>query len=228
MKTMKKWLGLLGSLALVIGTTPSMPVIQAAPNASVDRATNVDNLMLDQNGIYDSGGTLRFSLGSTTSFTGNFTVSGNETISAGSDLVFGSASTAVSTTTTSGSSQGSIFTAYLGGSTAASEGSVLIATTTNSNNSVTVVVAPATNFLSSVVGIAAAAASTGSVVNVYDTGWVLALTTGTVNPGDTLTTSSLSAGYLATFSGVNSTNTVVGIALGPGASGGGTTKIKIK
>jgi hypothetical protein len=152
-----------------------------------------------------------------------------------SDLVLGSLTTAVSTTTTSGTSQGTIFTAYLkdGGATvgtiAAVEGSVLCSTTasTNAGDYVTVVVCPATLDFTGWVGIAAAAASTGSVVNVYDSGWVLARTTGTVVAGDVLVTTGSVAGYLWRDT-TPTTGADVGVAMGPGNAAGGLTRIRLR
>lgn len=150
----------------------------------------------------------------------------NIIITGPNDISFGSPVTAVSSTTSSGSSQGMFFTAYLGGSTAALEGSVLIATTQVSGQGLTVVVAPAVSNQTNWVGVALAAVSTGSVVNIFDEGWALALTTGTVNPGDMLKTSSLSAGYLDATT--TSTHSIVGIALGAGTAAGATTKVRLR
>lgn len=211
MNLFKKYVFILPLVAVI--------AIAIARSATVDSGTNVTNLVIDGTGIYDTNGTLRW-----TPLTGYY--SGNFGIAAASDLIYGSTSTAVSSTTTSGSSQGAVYTAYLGGVTAALEGSVLIATTQVAGQGLTVSVAAAATDQPSVIGVAAAAASTGSIVNVYDSGWVLCLTTGTVNPGDRLVTSSISAGYSA--AATTSTNTVVGVALGAGPTGGGTTKVKLR
>lgn len=133
------------------------------------------------------------------------------TVPAG-NIQFGSQTTAISSATTT-SGQGTVFTAFLASgawAVAAAQGSVLIATTTQ-NNLITVAVAPALGNQSMVVGIATAAASTGTVVSAYCNGWPLALSTGAINPGDTLMTAANGAGYL--IATTYSTNPIVGIAL---------------
>lgn len=151
------------------------------------------------------------------------------------DFIRGSLTTAVSTTNTSGSGLGTIFTAYLKdggagvGTIAAVEGSVLCSTTASAlaGNNVTVVVCPATGDFTAWIGIAAAAASTGSVVNVYDSGWVLALTTGPVTAGDVLITTTGAQGYLG-FDNTPTTGADVAVALGPGPVGGGLTRVRLR
>lgn len=130
-----------------------------------------------------------------------------------------------STFTTSGNSFGNIVPVYLTGSIAAVEGSVLVATTPVAGKGVSVVVAPALSNLGSPIGVARKASAVGNSIEMYTSGFVLARTTGTVNPGDPLVTSSLSAGYLATLSA--SSTTVVGVSLATGNSAGGLTKIKL-
>jgi hypothetical protein len=132
----------------------------------------------------------------------------------------------LSTANTSGFSAGQLYYAYLGGTVNALEGSALVATTPVAGQGVTVAVAAATANLTTVVGVASAAVSTGSVVGVYSYGWALALTTGTVNAGDVLTTSSASAGYLA--ANVVTSTGAVGVALASGNSAGGRIRIRLK
>lgn len=145
-----------------------------------------------------------------------------------STIQFGNG-TVVSATATATYSQGTYFTGYLAAGAAspnAVEGSVLCATTTTVGQGVTLIVCPTTLNMQPVVGVAVVAASSGSVVHVYDSGWVNALTTGTVNVGAWLVTSNDSAGYLEAATTVLSTNTV-GIALAAGTTAGGLTKIKL-
>lgn len=202
-------------LALSIGWLPGqLFAVYNQYQATKYNDVTVANLLVRDAGIYDSAGVLRVPL-STTSLS----------------LVRTSATVAVSTTATSGTSTGDQFTAFLasgpasgsGVSIPAIEGSVLCSTTSQQGNQVTVVVCVNTLNLGSVIGIAASAASTGTVVNLYSTGWVLARTTGTVAAGDSLSTSSLASGYFQT-SGSSAT---VAIALGAGNAAGGLTRVKI-
>lgn len=147
-------------------------------------------------------------------------------IAANSAVAFGG-SAAVSTTTTSGNSQGVYFPAYLGGVTNAVEGSVLCSTTVASGNLVTVQVCPALVDHTDWVGIAKSAVSTGSVVNVYVSGWVLALSTGAVTAGQVLVTTGTVAGYLGPDT-TPTTGADVGVALGPGATAGGLVRIQLR
>lgn len=160
------------------------------------------------------------------SISDDLSVAGTLTIS-GDDLQWGSATVAGSTATTSGTSQGDLRTAYLSGDTAAVEGSLLIATTAVAGQGVSVAVSLASNDQTNWVGTAAAATSTGSVVNYYSDGWVLARTTGTVVAGDVLVSSAGARGYL----GVDVTPTTgadVGVALGGGVAAGGLVKIQLR
>lgn len=202
-------------LALSIGWLPGqLFAVYNQYQATKYNDVTVANLLVRDAGIYDSAGVLRVPL-STTSLS----------------LVRTSATVAVSTTATSGTSTGDQFTAFLasgpasgsGVSIPAIEGSVLCSTTSQQGNQVTVVVCVNTLNLGSVIGIAASAASTGTVVNLYSTGWVLARTTGTVAAGDSLSTSSLASGYFQT-SGSSAT---AAIALGAGNANGGLTRVKI-
>jgi len=133
--------------------------------------------------------------------------------------------TSFSPSNTSGNSAGITFPAYLGGSTAAVEGSALIVAAPLNSTQVQVQVANA-SASTKVIGVAAAAASVGSVVQVYTHGWVLALTTGTVSPGDILV-STTTAGYLFANNSA-SANQQVGIALSTGTAAGGLAVIQLK
>lgn len=132
-----------------------------------------------------------------------------------------------STATTSGTSEGRSRPAYLTGTTAALEGSVLIATTPVAGHDFSVIVARAVADQTGWVGVAKAAKSTGSIVDVYYSGFVLARTTGTVNPGDTLVTSSATAGYLASDT-TPTTGADMAVALSAGTSTGGLTKVRLR
>lgn len=200
-------------LALSIGWLPGeLGAVYNQYQATKYNDVTVSNLLVRDTGLYDSGGTVRLTLGAVTGFSTGNTSRGSTTV-------------APSTATTSGNSIGDLMYAYLSGPTAAVEGSVLIATTAVAGQGISVAVAPAVANQTSVVGVAAAAASTGSVVGVYGYGWVLARTTGTVVAGDYLVTSSNAIGYLGT-SVIGSTGTV-GIAFAGGVSAGGLTRIKL-
>lgn len=156
-------------------------------------------------------------------FSGALTSGSNLTIT-DDDLIFGDG-TAPSTTTTSGNSYGTLVYAYLGGSSDALEGSVLAATSTVvSGSGITVCVQPATQDLTSAIGIAAAAASTGSVVGMYINGYVLARTTGTVAVGNTLVPSNAAIGYLAADT-TPTTGADMAVALSAGVTTGGLTRV---
>lgn len=204
-------------------------VIGVSKAVFVQDATNVNNLAIDSVGIYDSSGTLRMSFGpqggtSMGGYTSGTLINSDVSILAGKDLFYGAVNAQMSTTTTSGSSQGNVYTAYLTGSPNALEGSALISTSCPSGiTGACVAVSLAVKDQTNVVGVAAVAASTTSVVLVYDRGWVIGLTTGTINPGDSLATSSSAAGYLES----RSTGTV-GVSLASGVTAGGTVKIKLK
>ena len=117
---------------------------------------------------------------------------------------------------------------YLSGTVSAKVGSALVAAAPlNSSSLATVTVAGATNDLTTLVGISLVAASTGTSIPVATNGFVLALTTGTVNPGAVVVSTVAAAGYLSTNS-----NSVwgadFGLALSTGTAGGGLTLIKIR
>lgn len=138
-----------------------------------------------------------------------------------------------STDTTSGNSSGRTFKAYLAGTSAAIEGSLLVATTPVAgtgpilSQGVSVIVAPATVDLTNWVGVAKAPASTGTIVDVYYSGTVLALSTGTVVAGDTLVSSNTASGYLGADSSPT-TGADVGVALSGGTSTGGRIKVRLR
>lgn len=157
------------------------------------------------------------------------------TVTVANDLVLpenirhGSYTTAITTANTAGNSYGTIMQAFLAASPheqAAVEGDSLCAATTTANGYVEVKVCEPSVALGTWVGIAAAAASTGTFVSVYNDGWVLARTTGTVAVGDYLATTNKGSGILATTT--NSTHNVVGIAQNSLASTEGTLRLKIK
>lgn len=156
------------------------------------------------------------------------------TITVKNNQVFGTAGVSLSTVPVSGNSNGSISPMFLdvGNSTVTAiiEGSALCASTGTSNTNVTVMNCPQIVGYQSFFGIAQAPASTGTVVNTFWDGVVLALTTGTVNPGDPVVVSSQSLGYLETWSSTltSGTNTICGIALARGKTSGGLTKIRLR
>ena len=116
---------------------------------------------------------------------------------------------------------------YLGGTVSAKVGSVLVATAPTSGLYTSLVVAGATNDLTTFVGVSLVASSTGSVIPVATSGFVMALTTGTVNPGAIVVSTAGAAGYLSTNS-----NSVwgadIGVALSTGTTTGGLTLIKLR
>ena len=125
-------------------------------------------------------------------------------------------------------STGEIFWAYLGGSTNAALGAVLVAADAGLGTTEGVAVTVSDNVadLTSWVGVCAVAASTGGIVGIYTSGYVLALTTGTVQEGNTLVNSALGHGYL----GADTTPTTgadVGVALGE-RTGAGLTLIRLR
>ena len=138
-----------------------------------------------------------------------------------------------STDTTSGNSSGQSVKAYLAGTVAAVEGSLLVATTPVAGTGpiivqgLTVIVGPATNDLTNWLGVAKTAASTGTLVDVYYSGFVLARTTGTVVPGDSLVSTTAAAGYL-TGDSTPTTGADVAIAITAGTAAGGLTKVRLK
>lgn len=159
--------------------------------------------------------------------------SGGSAVIAANSISIGSSSTAFSTATTAGNSNGAFGTAYLSGTVAAIEGSVLCSTTAVTGLQAVVVCPTSTATTPRVdwVGISKNAASTGSVVNVYYSGFVLVATSGTVVAGNPLGVSPNTAGYLESTSALLSTNTVSGvvaISMASGVSAGGLTKARIR
>lgn len=141
--------------------------------------------------VYDESititGTSASSVGGSFTTGGALSVGGNYYTTAGADTYYGVSTVGISTAITSGNSQGSIHYVYLKGTQAAVEGSLLVSTTpASTNNGVTVAVSNIGADVTSWIGIASAAASTGSIVGMYTDGFVLALTTGAVTAGATL------------------------------------------
>lgn len=166
--------------------------------------------------LQDDGSTPDFSVQSGNTYVGN-------------RLYYGSLGVAVSTTNTAGASRAGTYTAYLAATpveSAAVEGDSLCVSTVASGAYVTVKVCEPSVALKTWVGVAAAAASTGAVVSVYNDGWVLARTTGTVAVGDLLATTNLGGGLLATTT--NSTHNVVGVALNTLISTEGALRLRVK
>jgi len=123
-------------------------------------------------------------------------------------------------------SRGIRISAYLAGTVDAEQGDLLIGDAPVGDE-MAVRVASATTDLTSWVGIAVAATSTGSAVAIYTYGYVHALTTGAVNPGDTLVSSNTETGYL----GADTTPTTgadVGVAMEYGTAAGGLTLIRLR
>lgn len=200
---------------------------------------NVDVFAVDKNGVVNvsSSNAANFTpiVHTTLSNQGVLTLTNNESINNAADLYMGSSSIAISTTNTSQSSQGMIFTGFLdvGGSSVAAvvEGSAVCASTvTNLNNNVTLMACPTVLGDIAFVGVAVTAASTGSVVNVYNAGWVLARTTGTVLPGDGIVVSSQSVGVFEHYTSNQSSAAIIGVALGGATNGAGAvlTRISLK
>lgn len=158
---------------------------------------------------------------------GNLTSLGTGTQQLPGTVFQGTTGVVVSTLPVSGNSLGVYVPVTLaaGSANAAVEGSVLIAST--SLTGVTVVVSTGAGQFS-VVGIAQAAASTGAVVNMYTSGWVLALASGTVAAGDILMSSftATGTGYLATNNSAVAYQGVA-VAAGPNTSGSANL-IKVK
>ena len=132
--------------------------------------------------------------------------------------------TALTTANTAGNSIGTKFPVFLTGANNAVEGSVVIASTTMSGQ-VTVAVSTGTA-QTSAIGIASAAGTSGNVISVYNSGYVLALTSGTVAAGDTLVTTVNGAGYLTSSAGATTGVVAIAVTAGP-ASLNGLTKVKL-
>jgi len=132
-----------------------------------------------------------------------------------------------STATTSGTSLGNSIPMCLSGNLAAIEGHLLVSTHAVAGCGPAVMVSTLTIDVTTWFGIAKAAASTGSIVDVYYDGFVLALTTGTVNPGDTLVSTNTVRGYLGADT-TPTTGAEVGIAMSAGTAAGGRVKIRMR
>jgi hypothetical protein len=132
---------------------------------------------------------------------------------------------AVSTATTS-TDRGVYIPVYIStAGTALVRGDTVITTTAFASQGVAGTISNtggATNLL----GVVSNSCSTGTVCNVMIDGVALALTTGTVNVGDLLVTTTAANGYLATNNAA--TNSVMGRALASGNSAGGLTKIAVE
>lgn len=142
------------------------------------------------------------------------------------DVRLGKDGTAETTSTSSGNSQGIMIPVKIhADSSAVLEGSVLVANPpTSSGGDVVVSLGAATNDLTTIVGIAAEAGSAGDVIDMYISGFVLARTTGTVVAGNTLVSTTASAGYLAADA-TPTTGADVAVALSTGTAAGGLTKV---
>jgi hypothetical protein len=229
---MKKLYGLIGALALLVGlfgigivhsanTCTNSDIMCFVSGPSQNTSTN---FRVDASGNITSAGNF--------TNTGKITSTGTSASTIGGSILQGTSGVAPSTAPTSGNSLGIMTPVLLanGSANAAVEGSVLISSTAISNQ-VTVVVSTGAGHIN-VVGIAAAVASTGSVVNMYTSGFVLALTTQTVNAGDVLVTTTTPAGYLVSAGQAGgvalATGNDVGVAMGAGVAAGGLTKIWLR
>ena len=219
---------LLGTIALV-GSFAAYKLYATVPGQELISPTVYCHIYQDNNGNmnFSDASNVPFTLSSINPITGFTVPGGNLVISAG-NVQYGNPTVAISTALAT-PSQGTEFTAFLASGSVsypAVQGSVLVATTTQ-NNLITVLVSSNTTGATTVIGVAVAAASTGTIVNLYSNGFVLALTTGPVNPGDVLVSTAAIAGYLMANNSA-AANAQVGIALQTGNSAGGLTRIKLK
>jgi hypothetical protein len=132
----------------------------------------------------------------------------------------------LSTNTVASSSTGNWEYMYLLGSTSTKVGSLLYATPQAANNYAAVAVTTSTD-KTGLVGFALAISSTGSLVAVGTSGFVLALTTGTVNPGAVLCSTVAANGYMTTCGGTTY-DADFAVALTTGTSSGGLTLIRMR
>jgi hypothetical protein len=109
-------------------------------------------------------------------------------------------------------------------SVASTVGAVLCSTTPVLNQGLSVVVCPPLSGLTTTVGIAQNAVSTGSIVNVFMQGFVLASTSFTVTTGDLLVSTVAAAGILATNNSAGA-GTIVGTAMNACAANTGCQTI---
>ena len=127
-------------------------------------------------------------------------------------------------------STGTWFPCELAGSTAAVQGHLMVSTASIGNaDGCRVVVSDCVTGLDQTgwVGIAVSSASLGTVVKIYTSGFVLALTTSTVNPGDTLVSDVDNDGYLKADT-TPTTGADVGVALESSSGAGGLTLIRLR
>ena len=115
---------------------------------------------------------------------------------------------------------------YLVGANAAKVGSLVRAAAPTSNNYAAVQVSTATD-QTGLIGYSMVASSTGSLIPVAMSGFSLALTTGTVNPGDTLVSTSAAAGYMATNAN-SQFDADFAAALSTGVASGGLTLVRMR
>jgi hypothetical protein len=88
-------------------------------------------------------------------------------------------------------------------------------------------VGTATTDLTNWIGFAKAAASTGAIVDVYYSGVALVRSTGTVNPGDCLVSTTSAAGYV-TGDSTPTTGADSATALATGITTGGLVKARLR
>lgn len=110
------------------------------------------------------------------------------------------------------------------GSTAWVQGTLVIA---NANAAGCGQTGTATTDLTSWLGISEGAVAVNAVGSITVGGYALALTTGTVNRGNTLVSTSSTAGYL-TGNATPTTGADVGVALSSGNAAGGLTIIRVR
>lgn len=214
---MRKLYGFIGALALLVGLfgivhssntcTPtdimcfvSGPSQNTTTNFRVDASGNVTANNVTAQGTLNVTGV--------STFTGNQVELGNE--------ILGATGVSVSSVTTA-SNTALAFFVYLSTQTnavAAPAGGVVLSTTSTGSNIVGVVLSSQTSAGSAktFLGIADSAASTGTVVQVDYSGIAVALTTGTVAPGDLLVTTNTVTGALATNNSA-AAGSIVGVAL---------------
>lgn len=163
------------------------------------------------------------------SINGNFVSTG--TLSTVNDVRLGiSGTAATNVVTAAGNSHGVMTPIYLSGSNPAFEGSLIVATNSVAGSTALsgiVRIGDLPNTLNWI-GIAAAAASTGSIVDVYTSGFVMALTSGPVLPGQLLVSTNTYSSYLVSTGTVSSGNALVGIAMSSGTTAGGLTPIRLR
>lgn len=219
---MKKFL-LTAVCLLTVGSLSYALTNWAVTGTGSNRNTPV--VYTDDSGNLTCTGTVSCAAGSlTTNTVGTESVTG--TFNPQAKTQHGVSGVAVSSLTTSGTSVGDMYPVLLMGTVPAVEGSVLVANAPIGAYT-TVTVGGATSNLTTVVGIAAAAASTGSVVNMYTHGFVLALTSGTVVGGTVLASTTAAAGYLFPIDTPGSAiaNAPVAVSLSTGTTAGGLSRV---